>query len=189
MLTNISPHLHQSRDTRKGKGCGRREGKGGVADSCYSSKQSFLNQVVPSIKMVKPIQTSQNLHWGECFYNYIHYSAQRYQTSLYTRCTSGHSSRVMGPRSSSLCSIVPSINRSWGQTLWKTAAFLFCSIYTRYFKTIIQKQLVKHLGLLEGLCVFHPKSITQEAFGLWKPGRGLKALVSKPLFVLPTQPS
>lgn len=95
----------------------------------------------------------------------------------------------MGPRSSSLCSIVPSINRSWGQTLWKTAAFLFCSIYTRYFKTIIQKQLVKHLGLLEGLCVFHPKSITQEAFGLWKPGRGLKALVSKPLFVLPTQPS
>ena len=102
MLTNISPHLHQSRDTRKGKGCGRREGKGGVADSCYSSKQSFLNQVVPSIKMVKPIQTSQNLHWGECFYNYIHYAVQSYQTSLYTRCTSGHSSRVMGPRSSSL---------------------------------------------------------------------------------------
>ena len=77
---------------------------------------------------------------------------------------SGHSSRVMRPRSSSLRSTVPSINRSWGQTLWKTAAFLICSKYSTNFKTTVQKQLVKNLGLLEGFCVSHPKSITHRGF-------------------------
>lgn len=31
-------------------------------------------------------------------------------------------------------------------------------------KAIIQRQLVKNLGLLEGLCVFHPKYITHRGF-------------------------
>ena len=70
----------------------------------------------------------------------------------------------MGQRSSSLRATVPSTDRSWGQMLWKTAALLICSIYSRNFKTAVQKQSVKNLGLLEGFCVFFPKSITHRGF-------------------------
>lgn len=42
----------------------------------------------------------------------------------------------------------------------------FSAVYTPGIlrQPTIQRQLVKNLGLLEGLCVFHPKSITHRGF-------------------------
>lgn len=90
----------------------------------------------------------------------------------------------MGPKSS-LCSTILSTNRSWGQTLWKTAAFLFCSIYTRYFKSTIQMQLVKNSGSLEGLCVFHPKSITHRGFSPLETMKGTESYGFKTILCSP----
>lgn len=112
------------------------EGQVEAAGSCYWSKQSFINQIVPS-------KWSNNLQWGVMLSS-LHYSAKKLldfcvPTKLCIRGTLGYCLMIIGPRSSSLCSTILSRNRSWGQTLWKTAAFLFCSIHTRYFKTTIQR--------------------------------------------------
>lgn len=167
LTTNIISHLHQSTVTKKERWDGRRVGKGQaqVTGLCYWSKQSFLNQIVPSIKWSNRFRLLK-ISNKEKSYNYIRYSAKNYCIFLCTRCTSGHSSRVMGPRSSALCSTVPSTKRRWGQTLWKTAAFLFCSIYTRYFKTTIQRQLVKKSRIVRRIvCV--PSQIYLIHRGFW----------------------
>lgn len=56
ITTNIILHLHQSIDTRKGRGMeGGRVGGRQRQQGHGTDLNSFLNQIVPSITMVKPI--------------------------------------------------------------------------------------------------------------------------------------
>lgn len=55
LTTNIILHLYQSIDTRKGRGMeGGREGRQ-RQQGHGTDLNTFLNQIVPSITMVKPI--------------------------------------------------------------------------------------------------------------------------------------
>lgn len=57
--------------------------------------------------------------------------------------------------------------------------------YTRYFKITTQKQLVKTLGLLEGLCVFHPNYITHRGFSPLETTKGTESASFKTILCSP----
>lgn len=78
---------------------------------------------------------------------------------LGTRCTSGRGSRVMGPRSPALRSTVGGTDRGWGQTLWEQR-HSFSAVYTPGISKQPFRDISYKPRLLEGLCVFRPKSIT-----------------------------
>lgn len=52
------------------------------------------------------------------------------------------------------------------------------------FKTTVQKQLVKNLGLLKRFCVLHPKSITLRGFQPLEAMKGTESSSFKTILIL-----
>lgn len=163
ITTNIILHLHQSIDTRKGRGMeGGRVGGRQRQQGHGTDLNSFLNQIVPSITMVKPIQTlKRNLQQGAMLYSHTLLCKKVIKTVLCSNLTKYQGTlrpwfKGYGASQSSSCSTILGTNT--GKQLHSFSAVHTPGISRQSFRTLVKTQ-----GYQKGCVCSIPNLLPKEA--------------------------